>query len=68
MEEEHVKMQNNYNALYEYICDNPVYVVPVRVTMTNHTMTNHLLSLLLRSDNFWQEQDAFWKAIIMYRI
>lgn len=61
MEEEHVKMQNNYNALYEYLCDNPVDVVPFHVTMTP------LLLLLLRSENFWQEQDSFWKAV-MYRI
>jgi hypothetical protein len=55
-------MQNNYNALYEYICDNPVYNKK-SITVSAVPVLSPLLSLL-KTDNFWQEQDAFWKAVV----
>jgi hypothetical protein len=58
-------MQNNYTALYEYICDNPDYhkksIIRISSAVPVVPVLSPLLSLLLlKPDNFWQ----FWKAVV----
>ena len=60
LEEANVKMQNNYSALYAYICDNPAYSPK---TNTHKTSASSPIQWL-ESGNFWQAQNDFWKAVI----
>lgn len=59
MEEANVKMQDNYTALYEYICDDPVYSLkPGKVIAKAKKV--HFSQWLEHSKQF----DTFWKAVV----